>query len=320
MSTIKLSYVITTYNKLPYLKEVMRLLLLNKKEDEEIVIADGGSSDGTVEFLDGLFREGKIDQFISEKDKGEAHGYNKTFLMARGELIKIITDDDVFNYAAIQQMKAFMLLNPDFDAMTGNIISINIMENLAFFELRKSYEIWFRKFTRGELNSCFFSCLPLMIRRSKLVLIGLLDTSYKHVDLEYSVRLTSQKRKLAFYTDVVAIGLVNQQSVSASKDAVLLVEKAQKRLKGNYGFEDQRGIKSVSIPWIKSNLIDRFSLAKRIVNKLKLFKTRIEYYPHLDYNIKEFYDVPNLTLDKTFQLIEIELDTMPKIDYEFIHN
>ena len=41
MSEIKLSYVITTRNKLPYLKELMKWLLENVQADEEIVVADG---------------------------------------------------------------------------------------------------------------------------------------------------------------------------------------------------------------------------------------------------------------------------------------
>ena len=87
MDKIKLSYVITTFNKLPYLKEVMRLLLQNVQPDEEIVIVDGASTDGTKEYLQNLYNEGLIQQLISEKDLGEAHGFNKALLLAKGDLV-----------------------------------------------------------------------------------------------------------------------------------------------------------------------------------------------------------------------------------------
>src|SRR4051812_35110446 len=98
-----LSYVLTNYNKILYLKEVMNKLLENRKEDEEIVIADGGSTDGCAEYLEELYRKGHIQQYVSERDYGESHGLNKAILMAKGKAIKIITSDDVFHYPAIEQ-------------------------------------------------------------------------------------------------------------------------------------------------------------------------------------------------------------------------
>ena len=110
MNEIKLSYLITTRNKLPYLKEALGRLIKNAGEDEEIVVADGSSTDGTKEYLSQLYQNGKIHKFISEPDQNEAHGFNKCFVMARGELLKVVSDDDVFYYPAIRECKKFCLL------------------------------------------------------------------------------------------------------------------------------------------------------------------------------------------------------------------
>ena len=40
-----LSYVLTTFNKLDYLKITLPLLIEARKPDEEIVVVDGGSTD-----------------------------------------------------------------------------------------------------------------------------------------------------------------------------------------------------------------------------------------------------------------------------------
>ncbi len=305
MSTINLSYVITTYNKLYYLKEVLRLLLTNKKEDEEIVITDGGSTDGTVAFLTDLFDKGKIDQFISEKDKGEAHGYNKSFLMAKGSLVKIITDDDVFNYTAIKEMKEYMLMNPDIDALSGNILSVNVIHSPTFFEFRKSYQLGFEKWISGEVNATFFSCLPLMLRKNKIPLIGFFDTSFKHVDLEYSVRLTSQKRKVGFYTGLVSIGLVNEQSVSAQElSYTSIFQKELKRLQGNFDYKHLQGIKNISKPWLRHHFFEKNTFLWKFADKFKICQTKITYYPQYDVKLLENIELPNKNVPDLFKYFE----------------
>ena len=90
---ITLSYIIATRNKLPYLKTGLKKLIAAKKPDEEILVADGASTDGTKEYLEELKKEGKIDFYLSEPDYAESHALNKLFLLANGTLIKIINDD-----------------------------------------------------------------------------------------------------------------------------------------------------------------------------------------------------------------------------------
>ncbi len=210
MSEIKLSYVITTRNKLPYLKEVMKRLLENVQANEEIVVADGASTDGTVEYLRDLYEQGKIHQFISEPDKGEAHGYNKCLLMARGELIKIITDDDVFYYPGIQKCKQFMLTHPEIDILgtqgASEGSSLSPREFLVYLEL---YKTWM---SSGQ--SFAFCCLGLMIRRCSLPLTGMFNTSFLRVDAEFSYRITSSSINLAWFTGLCWVHCGNPQSNS----------------------------------------------------------------------------------------------------------
>jgi glycosyltransferase involved in cell wall biosynthesis len=210
MNPIKLSYVITTYNKLPYLKEVMRLLLLNKKIDEEIVVADGGSTDGTVEFLDGLFKEGGINQFVSEKDKGEAHGYNKTFLMARGDLIKVITDDDVFYYPAIEACRNYMEENPSIDLMTG-MAAMVLMGSFTPIQPIQEFFEEYKKWEQGKIDRFYSNGLALLLRKSSMPLLGLFSNEITYVDIEYILRV-SKWANIAFCNQCIAVRITNVQS------------------------------------------------------------------------------------------------------------
>ena len=208
---ITLSYVTTTYNKLPYLKEVLGRLIAERQPDEEIIVVDGGSKDGTPEYLQQLHSEGKIQQWKTEPDKGESHGTNKGMLMAQGELIKIITDDDAFYYPAIRECKEFMLKNNQYDLLASDGVSVSWTRPDHFRP--SSYFLPYEKY-RQEGKPFDFCGLGLMIRRSSLPLIGLFHTSFTRIDAEYSLRITAGKGLLAWYSGPVWARILNPQSNS----------------------------------------------------------------------------------------------------------
>jgi glycosyltransferase involved in cell wall biosynthesis len=266
MNEIKLSYVITTWNKLPYLKEVLNKLIENLEEDEEIVITDGASTDGTKEYLSELFKAGKIQQFISERDKGEAHGFNKAFLMAKGELIKIITDDDVYYYPGIKKCKDYMLTHTEVDMISFDGLSLNTtFGNFEYSENNSK-----GKFLKWKNNKVPFEfCgLGFMLRRSSLPLTGLFHAGFKIVDLEFSLRATSIPVNLVWYTGLCYVNIVNSDSNSVKywerlererEDAFAFYLKKKKLV----DFSLKKKIKAPLI-YIKNNIFNR----KHKVNKI----------------------------------------------------
>ena len=223
-NTIELSYIITTFNKLNYLKITLPSLIEACKKNEEIVVIDGGSSDGTKEYLENLYANHKIHVFISEKDFGEAHGYNKALLIAKGELIKIISDDDIYAFDEIQKCKKFMLENEEIDLLASNVIQVNLLsgsKTAAYYI--KNQELDFIDWKNGNRPNTFFSGLTLMIRKTSLPLLGLLNNYFKMVDLEYCVRVTSIKSKIAYYTNALVVSTIN-----ADSNSKLFVEKYEK--------------------------------------------------------------------------------------------
>ncbi|GAA3993051.1 glycosyltransferase family A protein [Hymenobacter antarcticus] len=210
MPDYKLSYVLTTYNKLPYLKQVIERLVAARQPDEEIVVADGGSKDGTPEYLQGLFDAGLIQQYVSERDKGEAHGFNKAMLRAKGELLKLITDDDAFCYPAIREAKVFMLAHPEVDVLTGNTGLIHL-EKLGTATLYDDVADNFRRWLAHK-EVVWMIGLPLIIRRTSLAITGLFNTGVVQVDTEFTYRITGLNVSLAWSTAVLSVRLENPQS------------------------------------------------------------------------------------------------------------
>lgn len=205
-----LSYVMATFNKLPYLRVVMSRLLEAVGADEEIVIADGGSTDGTVEYLRSLHGEGKLHKYLSERDKGEAHALNKAVMLSSGELIKPVTDDDVFHWPSIADAKRFMLEHPEVDVLGGhNAYSYLGPGGDTIIESWLEDEEFKRWLATGRAFP--FTGQSLMIRRKSLPLVGLFGTTNRHVDLEFAFRVT-RAGNLAWYTGITGVRVHNPHS------------------------------------------------------------------------------------------------------------
>ena len=242
--TFSISYIISTRNRRPFLKLTMERLIKELQPDEEIVVVDGSSTDGSKEYLQQLLDEGKIHQFVSETDKNQAHGWNKAMLMARGEVIKKIIDDDVFCYPAIRKCKDFMLQHPQADLVISNDLSSAVADHLHIEKLTRLPQ--FEKWQTGQVSSFTFGDVHMLIRRSALALIGLYNTAFVMMDWEYSLRISYAKARIAYFTGYNALSVAHLQTVSSSKNKQLIADQG-KRGSVFYEYEgDSSGISAWS--------------------------------------------------------------------------
>ncbi|MEO6978896.1 MAG: glycosyltransferase [Mucilaginibacter sp.] len=237
MSTIRLSYIIATRNRLTFLKITLPGLLAALQDDEEIVAVDGNSTDGAKEYLQQLFEQGKIQQFISEPDHNQAHGWNKGFMLAKGEIIKKIIDDDVHCYTAINKCKQFMLGNPQVDICISDCLASSIAgpSNIHVASRLKQYNDW-----KNGKTTCFtFTDVHMLIRKSALSYVGLFDTQFAMIDWEYSLRCSFLKANIAYYTGYNALSVGTPGNVSSQTNAARLKQEGLIG-KTKYGYEGDR--------------------------------------------------------------------------------
>lgn len=244
-SEYQLSYIIATRNRLPFLRITLQKLLENILPFEEIVVVDGGSEDGTKEYLKELHDNGKIHQFISEKDRNQAHGWNKAMLMAKGEILKKIIDDDVFCYSAVQKCKDYMLANSNVDIVISNDLNSSIV-NSARIE-RASRIFQFTRWTENQLKSFSFGDVHMLIRRNSLSFLGLYNTSFIMMDWEYSLRISYLKANIAYYTGYNALSVYHGETISASREQ----KKIQTQGKKGEFFYDYKGDAAEISLWSK---------------------------------------------------------------------
>ena len=99
--TPKLSIVIPSYNKFRYIDETLESIFSQNYENLEVIVQDGGSSDGTVNVIKKYAT--KFPSFLkweSKKDKGQADAINKGLSKARGDIFTFINADDVYEKEA----------------------------------------------------------------------------------------------------------------------------------------------------------------------------------------------------------------------------
>ncbi|MFA6077814.1 MAG: glycosyltransferase family A protein [Candidatus Paceibacterota bacterium] len=206
---INLSYLVVTRNKLPYLKVTLEKLISQKKEDEDILVADGQSSDGTKEYLAELKSLGRIDFYLSEPDVSVAHAINKLILISKGSLLRFMADDDASHYQSINACKEFMMKHPEIDLVNteGGVLGSNgKLKALTYVNTFKEYKKNHIPFSFCELG--------MILRRTSIPLIGLRDPVFKRADMEMSLRITSGMAKIAWYTGYSYVNIVTPQSAS----------------------------------------------------------------------------------------------------------
>jgi len=222
LKKFNLSYILATRNRLPFLKITLEKLVSGLLLDEEIVVVDGESNDGSKEYLD----KGRIHQFVSEPDKNQAHAWNKAMLMARGTIIKKIIDDDVFCYNAIRECKNYMLSNPQVDVVISNDLGASL-HNYKIIN-RNSRLSQFEEWKNGIKPSFTFGDVHMLVRSSSLAFIGLYNTRFVMMDWEYSLRISYLKANIAYYTGFNALNVAHPQTVTASRDIKLIEEQGKR--------------------------------------------------------------------------------------------
>ncbi len=96
---MKISIITVVFNAKNTIQNAIDSILSQSVKDIEIIIIDGGSTDGTVEIIRQYSKQ--IAQFISEPDGGIYDAMNKGIALASGEIIGILNADDFYIDATV---------------------------------------------------------------------------------------------------------------------------------------------------------------------------------------------------------------------------
>ena len=136
--SIDFSIITPSYNMLPYLKRCCASVADQKGATFEHIIIDGGSTDGTVEWLKQQQTVQKHLKYISEKDKGMYDAINKGLALAAGNVIAQLNCDEQYLPGILTQIQAYLAQYPEADAIFGDILLVDLEGKLL--AARKTYQ------------------------------------------------------------------------------------------------------------------------------------------------------------------------------------
>lgn len=119
---MKISVITVCLNDLQGLKNTLQSIITQTYNEYELIVIDGGSNDGSKEYIESINR---INQWVSEPDKGIYNAMNKAITMAHGEYCIFMNAGDRFYNPHVLARIAPSLNGKDFYVGGTIVVDIN---------------------------------------------------------------------------------------------------------------------------------------------------------------------------------------------------
>ncbi len=176
MANSLVSVLMPSLNQAQFLEVAVRSVLEQSYTPLEVVVADGMSTDGSVELLVRLQREyGVRLSWVSQKDTGPAQAINRALSMAQGDTIGWLNSDDIYMPDAVANAIEHLSRHPRHQWVYGEANHIGPSGDVLGRYPTRSATTPVAEFANGS-----FICQPtVFMRRSALEQVGNLDESLR---------------------------------------------------------------------------------------------------------------------------------------------
>ena len=141
--------------------------------DLELIVIDGGSSDGTLAVLNGY--ADRIAVFVSEPDRNIYDALNKGIRRASGEVVGFLHADDLFADETVLKRVAGVFADPQIEGVYGDLLYVHKENPEVVVRYWKAGE-----YSRARLGWGWMPPHPTFyVRRSVYERLGLFDTNYR---------------------------------------------------------------------------------------------------------------------------------------------
>ena len=222
----KVSLILTTFNSADNLEKTLRSIEKQDYPNIEVVIKDGGSTDGTLEVIE-RYRNKNTLSIISksQKDKGIYDAMNQGYELSSGDIVAFFNDEFVMD-SAISKLVRTMEAEDD---------CVGVHADLVYRDGEKVIRTW--KMGNGNIYQGWMPGHPtLFLNRDVYEKYGLYDTSYRiSADYEFMIRFLKEKEnRLAYLPETVISMFYGGTSNGGLKNYVHSLLEGHRALKKNH--------------------------------------------------------------------------------------
>ncbi len=164
------SIITPSFNQAPFLERTIISVLEQDYPNKEYLLADGGSSDGSLEIIRNY--SDRLTWWVSEKDRGQADAINKGLERAQGEIVAWLNSDDYYLPGTISQAVKTLVNHPDIGLVFGMVQVVDTNEEVLN---SLTYNDW----QLSDLMTFKIIGQPaVFMRRDVLEKAGFLDLNY----------------------------------------------------------------------------------------------------------------------------------------------
>ncbi len=229
--TIGFSVVMPSFNQAQFISDSLDSILNQNYNNVEIIVMDGGSTDGTIDILKSY---GNKIYWQSEKDNGQSDALEKGFKLATKEWYTWLNSDDLQTNNALSNVAEVIKRNPGVQVIIGqghySDEAGKYLRPYPTIKVAPGDNVCYELFARG-----YVAQPSVYFHRDAYILAGGIDSDKKFaMDYDLWVRLARNKCKFVALNEDISANRWYETTKTASQLLSLLAEVISVQIK-EYG-------------------------------------------------------------------------------------
>ena len=136
----KISIVTPSYNQRSYLAQTMRSVMCQRYPNLEYIVMDGGSNDGSAEYIESV--GDRLAHWQSAPDGGQAEAVAEGFKHTSGEICAWLNSDDLLAPGTLQFVADYFEQHPEVEMLYSNRVFINEHNTVNAYWILPKHSDW----------------------------------------------------------------------------------------------------------------------------------------------------------------------------------
>ena len=216
------SVVMPSYNQRQFIEQSIESVLGQEYGHLELIVADGASTDGTVDLLHEISQKEKRLKWLSKPDTGPAEAINRALDLTSGTLIGWLNSDDLYTHGAIERAVEALSTHREWIMVYGQGEHVDDKGEYINTYPTLDPSAGLSSFA----DSCYICQPTVFFKKTMVTLLGGLDTSFKaSFDFEYWLRaFSSFPERIGFIDCVQAQSRLHRDCITVNNRRTVAIE------------------------------------------------------------------------------------------------